>query len=67
MRSLEIGQTDEERYKYFLWREQGKRGRLVGWLVANWLGAWARITENELGVPLEPGDLWIDLRDKKGK
>lgn len=55
-RYLEPGQTDKERYQHFLAREQAKRGRLLGWFWANMLTAWARITENELGEPLEPGE-----------
>ncbi len=64
MRFLEREQSDEKRYQHFLARETQTRGKVVGWLTANLLTAWARITEDELGVPLEPGEMRVELESE---
>lgn len=65
MRFLEREQSDEERYQRFLARETQTRGKVMGWLMATLLTAWARITEDELGTPLEPGETWVELESEQ--
>lgn len=66
MSHLERGQTDEERYQAFLDQEKKEgRGKISSYLRANLRTAWARITENEFGEPLEPGEpRFIDQAEK---
>lgn len=65
MRLLEKEQTNEERYQYFLEREREKRGKIIGWFSAQLFTAWARITEEELGIPLEPGEIRGELKSEQ--